>query len=194
MIAASCTASDNLTFLRQWARRPLRVASVTPSGRALSRLITREINAGTGSVLELGPGTGVFTAALLSREVPENKLTLIETDVSFAALLTKRYSLARIVNMDASKLGEQTFANEEPFGAVVSGLPLLSMPPETVKNILKGSFACMGPDASLYQFTYGLKCPVSQNILDDLGLKAVRIGWTWRNFPPAGVYRFSRVS
>jgi phospholipid N-methyltransferase len=50
----------------------------------------------------------------------------------------------------------------------------------------------MRPTASFYQFTYGPRCPVPRPILDRLGLKAVRIGGTVRNIPPASVYRITQ--
>jgi len=57
---------------------------------------------------------------------------------------------------------------------------------------MAGAFAYMRPGGAVYQFTYGPRCPVSRPILDRLGLKAVRIGGTVRNLPPASVYRISR--
>ncbi len=77
-------------------------------------------------------------------------------------------------------------------GAAISGLPLLSMPASKVMRILEGTFRFLDDGGSLYQFTYGWRCPVHAKILDRLGLDAVRIGATMLNFPPAGVYRISR--
>jgi phospholipid N-methyltransferase len=68
---------DVLFFLRAWTCHPLRVAAIAPSGTALAELITREIAPTCGAVLELGPGTGVFTRALLARGVREEDLTLV---------------------------------------------------------------------------------------------------------------------
>jgi hypothetical protein len=58
-------------------RRSLRVGAVAPSGRALADLITAEITQDTAPVIELGPGTGVFTAALMQRGVPQDRLALM---------------------------------------------------------------------------------------------------------------------
>ncbi|TIV94667.1 MAG: phospholipid methyltransferase, partial [Mesorhizobium sp.] len=71
-------SSETLQFFRAWLSEPLRVAAVTPSGRALAALIVSEISPATGPVLELGPGTGVFTRALLGRGIAEENLALIE--------------------------------------------------------------------------------------------------------------------
>jgi phosphatidylethanolamine/phosphatidyl-N-methylethanolamine N-methyltransferase len=75
---------------------------------------------------------------------------------------------------------------------VVSGLPLLSMPPKTVTAILAGSFAHLRDDGCFYQFTYGPRCPVRGKVLEGLRLEATRMGRTLRNIPPAAVYRISR--
>lgn len=164
---------------------------MTPSGRPLAELITSEIDGETGSVLELGPGTGVFTDLLLERGVREADLTLIEQDGGFLGMLQQRYPLAKIFPEDAARLGRQSMS-EGTYGATVSGLPLLSMPARKVIAILMGSFRLMRDTGRFYQFTYGPRCPVPRRILDRLGLKAVRIGWTAQNLPPASVYRISK--
>ncbi|ARM10754.1 UNVERIFIED_ORG: phospholipid N-methyltransferase [Rhizobium esperanzae] len=66
------------------------------------------------------------------------------------------------------------------------------MSPRKIASILAGVFTYMRPGGAVYQFTYGPRCPVPRPILDRLGLKAVRIGGTVRNLPPASVYRISR--
>jgi len=182
-------AMDSYHFFRAWMRNPLRVASITPSGKALSDLIVREIGPETGRVIELGPGTGVFTRALLRRGVAEDNIVLVENGPEFAALLRQRFPMATIVCTDAAKIARFC---PEPVGAAISGLPLLSMRPEKVFAILAGTFARLGENAALYQFTYGLRCPVPRVVLDRLDLSAVRVGGTLRNIPPAFVYRISR--
>lgn len=80
----------------------------------------------------------------------------------------------------------------EAAGAVISGLPLLSMSRQKVMAILSASFSHMRYDAAFYQFTYGPRCPVPRTVLDRLGLRAKRIGFTCANLPPASVYRIRR--
>jgi phospholipid N-methyltransferase len=186
--------SDIVKFARAWVRAPLQIGAVLPSGGALSRLITSEIGPDTGPIIELGPGTGVFTSALLARGVQPSDLTLIEADPDFVRLLQLRFPGVRVLCADASRLTEVQLDMSRPAGAVVSGLPLLAMTPDVVIGIMMASFAHLRPEGSFYQFTYGPRCPVPRPILDRLGLGAVRIGWTFRNFPPAAVYRLFRRS
>lgn len=190
--AAVLSIGDALRFFGSWLLAPRRVAAVAPSGRALADLITRGIGPDTGGVLELGPGTGVFTQALVDRGVAEQSLTLVEYDVRFARRLRERYPRATIAEMDAADLADLPTDPRGGFGATVCGLGLLSMPDPKVEAILRGAFAHMRPGAPLYLFTYGRRCSVSQEALDRLGLVAERTGAALRNIPPASVYRLRR--
>jgi phosphatidylethanolamine/phosphatidyl-N-methylethanolamine N-methyltransferase len=183
---------DYRLFLRTWAARPLRVAAIAPSGAALTHLMTREIDPKSAPVLEFGPGTGVFTRALIERGLDPAELTLVEFDAEFVALLRARFPAARVLHADAARIAPDALFPGATAGAVVSGLGLLSMRPRTVLAILANAFGCLRPGASFYQFTYGPRCPVPRPILDRLGLKVSRIGGTVRNLPPASVYRISR--
>jgi phosphatidylethanolamine/phosphatidyl-N-methylethanolamine N-methyltransferase len=190
--AADTQHVDVWHFFRSWTSNPLRVGAVAASGEALARLITQEIGAETGEVIELGPGTGVFTRALLARGVAESNLTLIECGEEFLPSLERGFPRARILQMDAARIRKACLYERPTAGAAVSGLPLLSMSARAQTAILTGVFSCLRPGASFYQFTYGPRCPVPRRILDRLGLKAVRVGGTVRNIPPAAVYRISR--
>ena len=79
--------NDTLTFLRAWMRAPRSIGALTPSGPSLARLMTTHINHLDGPVIELGPGTGVFTRALLARGIPTHRLALIEADPVFGHLM-----------------------------------------------------------------------------------------------------------
>ncbi|WP_439363724.1 class I SAM-dependent methyltransferase [Bradyrhizobium sp. DASA03005] len=183
--------ADFFQFFRSYLSNPWQVSAIAPSGQSLARLMTQEITPGTGPVIELGPGTGIFTKALLRHGVAERDLLLIEYGSDFVRLLQERFPRARVLWMDARQLSQY-----EPFmapaAAVVSGLPLLSMSPRKVIAILRGAFRHMQEGGTLYQFTYGPRCPVPRPILDRLGLKASLVGRTALNIPPASVYRIRR--
>src|SRR5215471_7803418 len=110
-----------------WARHPLRVGAIAPSSRRLARLITSEISPASAPVLELGPGTGVFTRALLGRGLTEQELVLVECDPFFARLLKHDFPNARIFQESVERLRHINLLGREQSGAVVSGLPLVSM-------------------------------------------------------------------
>jgi phospholipid N-methyltransferase len=179
-------------FFLAWASNPRDIAAVAPSGKALARAITRSLSGETGKVLELGPGTGAFTKAMLEQGVAETDLTLIERDDGFARLLRKRFPHATILNVDAAEISQRDLPEPGLFGAAVCGLGLLNMTPAKVESILRATFALLQPDASLYIFTYGHRCPVPRRILDLLGLESFHVATAWRNLPPGSVYRLAR--
>lgn len=186
--------SDTVSFLRAWLRAPRSVGAVMPSGPALARLMTTHVNHLDGPVIELGPGTGVFTRALLARGVPTHRLALIEADPVLANVLIRRYPGAHVLSMDAARLGStRPLFGDERASAVISGLPLLSMPAAQVSAIIQGVFdRQLRADGAFYQFTYGPRCPLPRSLLERLNLEAVRIGSALFNLPPAAVYRIGR--
>ncbi|SDP80702.1 Phospholipid N-methyltransferase [Phyllobacterium sp. OV277] len=187
------TWADFAYFFRTWLSDPLRVAAVAPSGKALARIMTQEIRPNNGPVLELGPGTGAFTRALLEKGIQESDLTLIEFGSEFREILGKRFPQSRVLLMDAAELAQNGIFEGTPVSAVVSGLPLLSMPAQKVTDILAGAFHYLREDGAFYQFTYGPRCPVPQRVLDRLDLRATHIGRAVCNLPPAAVYRITRL-
>jgi len=184
--------NDFLSFFLSWLAAPRRVGAIAPSGAALADLITREISATTGPILELGPGTGAFTYRLLKRGVRQEDLTLIEYGSDFMKPLQMRFPGARVLWMDAARLAAERLYDGTPVGAVVSGLPLLNMSTRKVISIVGGAFSHMRPGGAFYQFTYGVSCPIPRPVLDRLGLRATLVDRAMLNIPPAAVYKLTR--
>jgi len=88
--------------------------------------------------------------------------------------------------MLAARFGERRPA------AVVSGLPLLNFPGSEIERIVTTAFGLCTPGAAIFQFTYGLRCPVRDEIMARLGLAAQRTARVWRNVAPASVYRIQQ--
>lgn len=183
---------ESLHFFRAWVASPMRVASLVPSSRGLARLITREVSASTGPIIELGPGTGAFTQALLARGVAESDIALVESGGEFVHGLSARFPTAQVFHMDAARLKAVCPFGAGKAGAVISGLPLLSMSNRKIVAVLAGAFQQLREGGAFYQFTYGASCPVPRRVLDHLGLRAERVGSVLRNLPPASVYRIQR--
>ena len=171
----------------------MRTGAVAPSSNALAQLITRDIEADGGPVIELGPGTGAFTRCILAKGLPEHDLTLVENSPSFTALLRQRYPTAQLLEMDVTRMrhGDPRWQSRQA-QAVISGLPLLTMGLRAQWNVVGACMQSLRPGAALYQFTYMAKCPVAPQVLSRLGLRAERIGGSLLNVPPASVYRISR--
>jgi phosphatidylethanolamine/phosphatidyl-N-methylethanolamine N-methyltransferase len=187
------TSHSIVLFFRALAGAPRTVGAIAPSGPHLAKLITRDISSATGPVLELGPGTGSLTRAILKRGVRQSDLTLIEYGSDFMPLLQLRFPEARILWMDAASIDRENLFRDRPFGAAISGLPLLNIPARKVEAILKGVFNSLRPGGALYQFTYGARCPIPYDLLERLQLEASLLGRVVLNVPPASVFRISRA-
>jgi phosphatidylethanolamine/phosphatidyl-N-methylethanolamine N-methyltransferase len=183
---------NSLSFFMQWLSDPLQVGAPAPSSTALAALMAAQVAPESAPVIELGPGSGALTRALVARGVPEHRLALIERSPRFAFALRTRFPDATVVCADADALESLDTFRGEDAGAVVSGLPLLLMSPGKVAAILRAAFARLRPDGAFYQFTYGSRPPVPVGVLERLGLSATRVGGTLANFPPAVVYRIAR--
>ncbi len=186
------TRAELWMFFRQWLRRPLSIAAISPSSRFLARKIIEALPAGPRRVIELGPGTGTFTRALLEHGIAGRDLLALEYNPELQAYLRDQLPSIRVVLGDACELPGnpevQDFVAEGPVKVMVSGLGLLAMDKDTQRAILAGAFEVMGDDGVLVQFTYGPKVPVHPDVMESLGLEGRRSGFTLLNVPPASVY------
>src|SRR3954454_1380809 len=128
-------------FLKRWLRRPLAMGAVVPSGRLLAEALAltavAEMKGREGHIIELGAGTGEVTKALLAAGIPGNRLALVERDPELAAFLRRHFREPRIIEGDAARLSRLLTAQKiDKVAAVVSGLPLLSLPTEVVNGIV----------------------------------------------------------
>lgn len=179
-------------FGREWVRAPLLVGALAPSSAALARAITAGMSVADGPVIELGPGTGVFTSALLERGIAPDQIATIEASGRFAAALALRHPDVSVIRADAARIRHLTPFGPAGAATVICGLPLLSMPPVKVMRILSGSFAALRPGGAFRLFTYGPQCPVSKTMRERLGLVARRTAFVALNIPPASVYSLER--
>src|SRR4029453_5734539 len=124
---------DEVRFIRSWIEKPLSIGAVTPSGKVLARTMARYVDPDlAGPVIELGPGTGPVTEALIHRGVHPSRLVLVEFNPTFCRLLRTRYPAATVVQGDAYAL-RRLLGDflRQPAAAVVSGLPLATKPLRT---------------------------------------------------------------
>ena len=184
--------ADEARFIRTWIDNPVLTGAVSPSGRFLSRMMARAVDPyGSGPIVELGPGTGPITQALLKRGVKASRLLLVEFDGSFCRLLRQRFPAVKVVQADAYALRESVHAIlDEPAAAVVSSLPLLNKPDAQRLSLLEDAFALMGPDGRFVQFTYGMHSPMPRDAA--VNYEADVSAPVWFNLPPARVWIYRR--
>jgi len=183
--------NDELQFFRTWIEKPLSMGSVTPSGKALARTMASYVNPNfKGPVIELGPGTGPVTEALVSQGVDPARLVLVEFDPTFCRLLSERYPTATVVQGDAYGLKRLLQSVlKEPAAAVVSGLPLFTKPLKMRLRLVSEAFTLMAPDAPFVQFTYATYSPIPR-ATDRIKSQASERIWT--NIPPARVWVYRK--
>jgi phosphatidylethanolamine/phosphatidyl-N-methylethanolamine N-methyltransferase len=182
---------DEVRFLRSWIEKPLHVGAVMPSGRLLARTMAQYVDSeGAGPVIELGPGTGAITSALIERGVEQKRLVLVEYNPSFCALLRDRYPQAKVVQGDAYTLRDTLWnVLSAPAGAVVSGLPLVTKPMLTRVRLIREAFAVLAPGAPFIQFTYSVVPPIPKSLPGVSTEASERI---WMNLPPARVWVYRK--
>jgi len=183
---------DEVRFIRSWIERPLTVGAVTPSGRILARAMARYVDPNsTGPVVELGPGTGPVTEALVEAGVDPSRLVLVEFNPAFCRILRARYPDATLVQGDAYSMRRllETLLLQ-PAAAVVSGLPLITKPLKMRLHLLRDAFDLMLPGAPFVQFTYSVASPVPKRFGGFSVEASERI---WLNIPPARVWVYRKT-
>ena len=182
---------DEVRFLRSWIEKPLHMGAVMPSGRLLARTMAQYVDmASTGPVVELGPGTGAITNALIEHGVDQKRLVLVEYNPGFCALLRDRYPHATVVQGDAYALRESLWdVLSVPASAVVSGLPLVTKPMLTRLKLIRDAFLALAPGAPFVQFTYSVAPPIPKSLPGVSTQASERI---WMNLPPARVWVYRK--
>ena len=184
--------ADEARFIKTWLDKPRLTGAVSPSGRFLARMMARAVDPdGKGPIVELGPGTGPITEALLSRGVDPLRLVLVEFDGAFCRLLRKRFPNVQVVQADAYALRD-SLRNVLPAAAaaVVSSLPLLNKPDAQRLSLLEDAFALMVPTGSFVQFTYGMNSPLPRSAAAHYDADVSPP--VWFNLPPARVWIYRR--
>jgi phosphatidylethanolamine/phosphatidyl-N-methylethanolamine N-methyltransferase len=164
---------------------------VMPSGRVLARTMARYVDINSeGPVIELGPGTGAITNALIARGVEQKRLVLVEYNPSFCALLRDRYPQATVVQGDAYALRDSLWnVLDTPASAVISGLPLVTKPMLTRVKLIRDAFVAMAPGSPFVQFTYSVAPPIPKSLP---GVSTEASERVWMNVPPARVWVYRK--
>jgi phosphatidylethanolamine/phosphatidyl-N-methylethanolamine N-methyltransferase len=184
---------EKLLFLKRWLKHPLQLGSVTPSSRTLSRLVAKHAQEAeqNGYILELGAGTGRLTRALIESGVSPNRIYALELDKEFYDFLDKAVPNINAIHGNAIDIPH--LLPQEVIGkitTIVTGLPFMSIPFHIQKKIIGACFEVMAPNCQMLQFTYSPKSPIQSKLL---GLSHERVATTFRNIPPASIWRYYRA-
>lgn len=167
------------------------MGAVMPSGKLLARTMAQYVDVDSdGPVVELGPGTGAITSALIDQGVDQKRLVLVEYNPSFCSLLRDRYPHATVVQGDAYALrASLKDVLKQPASAVVSGLPLVTKPMMIRLKLIRDAFAALAPGAPFVQFTYSVVPPIPKSLPGVSTEASERI---WMNLPPARVWVYRK--
>ena len=171
------------------------MGAIAPSAPSLARAMARVARANGGGepqdlMVELGPGTGSVTRALVAAGVPEERLVLVERDRHFHAWLEGHFPKATVLHSDARKLDELLpNGRSGRVATVVSSLPLNSLPKCERDEIVRAALRVLSDDGCLVQYSYGVPSPLP---CAAFGLTGKRVAFAAANLPPATVWRFTR--
>jgi phosphatidylethanolamine/phosphatidyl-N-methylethanolamine N-methyltransferase len=184
---------DTTRFFRAWMDKPLQVGAIAPSSAALARAIANEVDVDSiGPVIELGPGTGAVTEALVEHGILPDRLVLVEFNPVFCEMLRARYPKALIVEGDAYDLIQHLETCPiSAASAVVSGLPLYARTVERRVSLLRQAFKLLAPGAPFIQFTYAVTSPIPRQTPKVISHGSTRI---WLNLPPARIWTYRDAS
>jgi phosphatidylethanolamine/phosphatidyl-N-methylethanolamine N-methyltransferase len=182
---------DEVRFLRSWIEKPLHMGAVMPSGKLLARTMASYVDVESDApVVELGPGTGAITNALIDRGVDQKRLVLVEYNPGFCALLRDRYPQAQVIQGDAYRLRDSLHeVLAKPASAVVSGLPQVTKPMQTRLRLIRDAFLALAPGAPFVQFTYSVAPPIPRSLP---GVSTEASERVWINLPPARVWVYRK--
>ena len=189
---AKASRRSKLFFLKQYLRNPFTVGAVAPSSQKLAQLIVKMLAPQASDVVvELGPGTGVFTRELLSQGVAPANLISVEFNAEFVKFLQGEFPAVRIVEGAAQDLPQLLKAlGQGPVKKIISGIPLRSMKPSMRDQIAKAIGATLVPGGVFVQFSYFKASPLPENVAIEAGLVGQCVGSVMNNVPPAFVWQY----
>lgn len=189
--ALAAKFDNELRFFRGWIAHPRTTGSIIPTSAIMARRMASNIDLASGlPVLEIGPGTGVITRAILARGVKPADLYAVEYSSEFVRHLRRNFPGVGIIEGDAFDL-DRTLGLDAPalFDCAISGLPLLNFPVSTRVAFLNGLLARLPEGRPVVQFSYGPKSPIPPG-LGNYTVK--RFDFVLRNIPPAQIWVYRR--
>lgn len=187
---------DSITFLKEFAKHPTKVGAIAPSSPGLVAAMVDWFDWNSvRNVVEFGPGTGVFTEAIVSRLHPEARFFAVERSAEMAAITRQRCPTATVFEDSATNLNALCDqVGIEAIDAVICGLPWASFPPSLQAEIMETMVARMADNGRFATFAYwqGVVLPTGRQFSKRLRATFQDVGRShtvWRNLPPAFVYR-----
>lgn len=183
---------DEIRFFKTWIDKPKALGAFLPTSGVTARRMACLINPANGApVLELGPGTGVITKAILELGIKPEKLFSVEYTEDFIEPLKSNYPGVNVLHGDAFNLGSVLpDMDGEKFDTIISAIPLLNFPTSERISYLDGLLDLLTPGRPVVQMSYGPGSPIPPN----RGRYSIEpFDWILRNVPPARLWVYRRV-
>jgi phosphatidylethanolamine/phosphatidyl-N-methylethanolamine N-methyltransferase len=183
---------DELKFFKGWIDKPRAVGSIVPTSSVTARRMASIIDLKSGlPVLEVGPGTGVITKAILERGVKSSDLYAVEYSHDFVVHLVRNYPDVNVIEGDGFNLDE-TLGDKRgmTFDCVVSGVPLLNFPVARRVAYLENLLKRIPHGRPVVQLTYGPKSPIPPGLGD---YTVEHFHFILRNIPPTQLWLYRRA-
>jgi len=183
--------NDDIRFVKTLVGNPKAMGAVWPTSNVTAKRMASVINPTDNTkVLELGPGTGVITNAIIERGVKPHNIFSVEYTSAFLPQLRKKYPGVNFIHGDAFNL-DTLLSGLEPglFDAALSGLPLLNFPTNKRVDLLQSAFKWLQPGRPFVQFSYGPASPLPP---DPASYRTESLEWILRNIPPARIWTYQQ--
>lgn len=186
-------------FLAQYILKPGTVGAVTPSSAELADQMMEGLEFSEArAIIEYGPGTGVFSEAVLARRSAGCKFFAIELNPEFVTILKNQIPELTIHHDSVGNV--RALCDREGIkqvDCIVSGLPWAAFSDALQKELLDAMMTVLRPGGQFVTFAYlaGLFLPAGLHFRKRLHeyFSEVRTSRTvWNNVPPAFVYRCRR--
>jgi phospholipid N-methyltransferase len=147
---------EHVLLFSRFLKNPRTVGAVTASSRTLAEAMVRELDLShPGHIVELGPGTGVFTSAIVDRLGPDTRFLALDIDPEFVARINARWPAVRCLCGSAERLDAiAADCGLLPIDHIVSGLPFVSLPPPVTEQIIQSITATLRPGGTFTTFQY----------------------------------------
>ena len=183
---------DELRFIRGMMSTPKTVGAIMPTSGRMAARMASIIDTGSGlPVLELGPGTGVITKAILDKGVKPEDLVSVEYSSEFVRHLRGKYPGVNFINGDAFSLAEtlKTYRGQK-FDCVISGIPLLNFPMHQRVTLIEDLLRLIPVGRPVVQFSYG---PISPVVARPDSYAIKHFDFVVRNIPPAQIWHYRKT-
>jgi len=176
------------TFLKQFFKEKNMVGAMAPSSRFLAAKMLDHLPIKEAKIIiELGPGTGVFTEKIIKKMGTDTQLIVIELNDSFFHSLVKKINNKNVHLKHGSAENIGNYLSElgvDRADLIISSLPLAVIPSPIRQSVLKAIKKNLKEEGQFVQFQYSLQ---SRSALKQI-FSSVKLNFTPFNFPPAFIY------